>query len=250
VRDLGEVDAALLCVRTEAAPDAAQELLQMRVPIVECAGFEGHALREHHERIAHLAERYRVSAVVGAGWDPGVLPQLRRLFELLIPNGRTHEGRHLAPALHHTAAAEGVAGVQGALSSEVPDAAGGVQRIVYVQLARGADFERVRRQIEGDPLYADEPTQVLPVPDLAALETEQRGVLIERLQEGPAGAHASLLLEARVDDAAFSARLMLDAVRALAGLPHHAWRYTPSGLLPLAEAPAQAVHAAGARRRS
>ncbi|WP_298829147.1 hypothetical protein [uncultured Piscinibacter sp.] len=247
VRDLVGVDAALLCVRTEAAPDAARELLQMRVPIVECAAFEGQALREHHAHIAHLAERYRVTAVVGAGWDPGVLPQLRHLFELLIPNGQTHVSRHLAPGLHHSAEAERVPGVQGALSSELPDAAGGAQRIVYVQLARGAEFERVRRQIEGDPLYADEPTQVLPVPDLATLETEQRGVLIERVQEGAAGPHASLLLEARVDDAAFSARLMLDAAGAIAGLSHQAWRYTPSGLVPLTEAPA---HGAGARRRA
>lgn len=247
LRDLEAVDAALVCVPSEAVPGTVQELLQMRMPVVECASFEGRALLDHHERVAHLAMRYRVGAVVGAGWNPGVLPQLRQLFELLIPKGQTRQLRHLAPGLHHTAAAEGVAGVAGALSSEVPDASGCIRRYIYVQLARDADFDRVRRQIEGDPLYADEPTQVLPVPDLAALESEDRGVVIERLAEGMGGPHASLLLEARADEPAFCARMMCDGARALMSVPHRAWRYSPFGLIPLFEPAAQAEDAPAAR---
>lgn len=235
IRELGPVDAALMCVPNDAAAGVAQELLQMRVPIVECASFEGKALREYHASIAHLAERYRVSAVVGAGWEPGVLPQLQRLFEVLIPHGHTRLGRHVAAGLHHTAAVEGVPGVQGALASELPDPAGGTRRYVYVQLARGADFERVRAQIEADPLYAGEPTQVLPVPDLAEIEQPAEGVLVERLGEGRAGPHDSLLLEARLDPTGFCARLMLDAARVMPSYPHRGWRYTPIGLVPLVE---------------
>lgn len=249
LRDLEAVDAALVCVSTESVCGTVQELLQMRIPVVECASFEGRALLDHHEQIAHLATRHRVGAVVGAGWNPGVLPQFRQLFELLIPKGQTRQLRHLAPGLHHTAAAEGVAGVQGALSSEVPDASGGVRRYVYVQLARDGDLDRVRQQIEGDPLYVDEPTLVLPVPDLAALECEGRGVVIERLAEGAGGPHASLLLEARADEWAFCARMMCDGARALARLPHCAWRYSPFGLIPLFESEPQAEHAPAAQRR-
>lgn len=40
--------------------------------------------------------------------------------------------------------------------------AGTPRRYVYVNLARGADTERV-------PLFAEEPTEVLPVPDVATL---------------------------------------------------------------------------------
>lgn len=248
-RDLEAVDAALVCVPTGSVPGMVQELLQMRMPVVECASFEGRALLEHHERVAHLATRHRTGAVVAAGWNPGVLPQLRQLFELLIPKGQTRQFRHLAPGLHHTAVAEGVAGVQGALSSEVPDATGNVRRYVYVQLARDGDFERVRQQIEGDPLYADEATLVLPVPDLVALECEDRGVVIERLAAGVGGSHASLLLEARADESAFCARMMCDGARALVGLPHRAWRYSPFGLIPLFEAEVKAEPAPAAQRR-
>jgi diaminopimelate dehydrogenase len=233
ISELAEVDAALVCVPPDAAGGVVHELLQGGVPVVECAAIDGDALRAHQARIAHDAERFRAGAVVGAGWQCGVLPQLQRLFELLVPAGRTRVGRHVAAGLHHTAAAEGVAGVQDALCTEVHDAAGALQRYVYVQLAPGADFERVRRQIEADPLFADAPAQVLEAPDLTALQNLQLGVLIERLGEGGAGPHASLLLEARIEPVACSARLMLDAARLLPRHARQGWRYTPFGLVPL-----------------
>jgi len=241
VSELGPIDAALLCVATEATRGVARELLQARVPVLECAGLEGEALRLHEDEIAHLAERHRTGAVVGAGWDPGLLPQLRQLFELLIPKGRSQLTRHAAAGLHHTAAAQGVAGVRGALCSEQHDANGGLHRYVYVELARGADFERVRQAIQADPLFAAEPTEVLAVDDIAALEELNHGVLVERLGEGPGGPHPSLIFEARFDADAFSARLMLHAARLLvAQLSHRGWRYTPFGLVPLNRAGAAA----------
>jgi diaminopimelate dehydrogenase len=60
VRDLGAVDVALLCVPAEAAPGAAQEMLQMRVARVRCAGPGGRALRDQREQTAHLPARHRV----------------------------------------------------------------------------------------------------------------------------------------------------------------------------------------------
>jgi hypothetical protein len=66
-RDLQAVDAALARVPTGSALCTMQELLQMRIPVVEWASFEGRALLDHHEQIAHLTSRHRVGAVVGAG---------------------------------------------------------------------------------------------------------------------------------------------------------------------------------------
>jgi diaminopimelate dehydrogenase len=233
VSELGAIDAALLCVPSEAATGAARELLQARMPLVECARFDGEALRRHHDEIVHLAQRHRVAAVVGAGWDPGLLAQLRSLFELLIPRGDTRVTRHVAVGMHHAPAAETLPGVRGALCSELHDPAGRRQRYVYVELARGTDFDLVRRRIESDPLYADEPTQVLPVDDIAGLQRCDHGVLIERLGKESGTAHDSLTLEARLDENAFSAQLMLDAARKMAPGSRGVLRYTPFGLVPL-----------------
>jgi len=250
VSELGAIDAALVCVPTEAVPGVAQELLQARVPIIECASFEGDALARHHQEIAHAAWRHRVAAVVGAGWDPGLLAQLQRLFEQLIPKGRSHLSRHVATAAHHTAAAEGAPGVKAALCSELHDAHGRVQRYVYVQLTPGGDLAAVRRHIESDPVFAGVPTQVLPVDDVAAFERDQQGVFIERLGEGAGGPHASLVLEARCDPTMFTARLMVDAARALPPQGRGAWRYSPFGLLPLSGPSLGNGHRPAARSRT
>ena len=76
------------------------------------------------------------------------------------------------------------------------------------------------------PLFADEPTLALAVDDVASLEQENRGLLVERMGEGPSGPHASLILEARFDLVAFT---------------FSAWRYTPAGLVPPNDARAAAA---------
>jgi len=221
VRDLPPVDAALLCVPVTATAGVAHDLLQARVPLVECAAFEGEALAEHHAALADAARRHRVTAVVGAGWNPGVLPLLSGAFEMLIPRGHSAQQRHPGVTLHHSAEAGQVAGVRRALEAEV-----GGARYVYVELERGAAFEAVRARIEADPLFAGEATQVFQVDDAGALEDrEHEGLVLERLATPASGRHSSLLLEARFEVCDFAARVMLDAARRLPALPHGAHRY-------------------------
>lgn len=235
VSELDSVDLALLCVPTDRATDAAHDLLQRGLPVVECASLEADSLHHHRQALARAAARHRAVAALGAGWDPGLLQQLVRVFELLVPKGSTRVNRHTATGLYHPAAVESVPGVQEALSTEIRDASGHPQRYVYVQLAPGAQFERVRSRIEGDPLFNDEPTQVLEVDDLASMQKENSGIVLQRLGSGGPGPHASLVFEARADATAFTARLMVDAARLLRALPpsaRGAWLYTPFGLVP------------------
>jgi len=120
-------------------------------------------------------------------------------------------------SLHHTAAAELVKGVKGALCSEVRDAEGRLQRYVYVEPEKGADMQRIAAAIQADPLFVGEETLVFPVESLAALEQQGHGLWMERSGTSGQSAHQSLLLEARFDTAIFSAQVMLDAARTLPG---------------------------------
>jgi diaminopimelate dehydrogenase len=225
VRELGSVDAALVCVPTEWALGVARELLQDRVPIVECARLEGRAQQQHYENLDTAAHRYRVPAIVGAGWDPGVLPVLRRLFEVLVPHGKTVQTRHPGIALHHSAELDDIAGVKEALAGEVRDAQGNLRRYVYVELAKNGNIDAVRRSIESDPLFAAETTEIFAIPDAAALEATSGLVIERRAEVATAGEHSSLSLDARVDAWRFAARVMLDAARAIPSLPYGAHRY-------------------------
>jgi len=225
VRELGPVDAALVCVPAAYTLGVACELLQSRVPIVECARLEERAKSEHHEALNAAAHRHRVPAVAGAGWDPGALPLVLRLFEVLIPRGDTVLTRHPGIDLHHNAAIDGIAGVKEALTGELRDAQGKLRRYVYVELARGADSDPVRGSIASDPLFAAEETEIFVVPDLTALVAATGLVLERRARVTTGGEHASLSFDARFDLYAFAAGVMLDAARAIPHLAPGAHRY-------------------------
>ena len=224
-RELARASIALVCVPAQATLDVARELLQQRLPLVECAALEGSALAAHHRALSEAAHRHRVPAVVGAGWQPGALPLLQRVFEILVPHGRTETSSHPGVTLHRTAALEGIAGVQAALACERRAADGRPQRYLYVQLAQGASFVEVERRVRADPLYAGEETALFQVDDVAALEAAASGIVLERRGSAGVDAHQSLLLEARFDAVRFAARVMLDAARQLPQLRPgaHAW---------------------------
>lgn len=106
-----------------------------------------------------------------------------------------------------------------ALATELKSQDGTLQRYVYVELEPGTDPAAVERAIRQDPLYLDEETLVFPVDSIAALEEANRGLLLERHAAAGDPGHAALLLEARFDETALAARVMLAAARALPSLP-------------------------------
>jgi diaminopimelate dehydrogenase len=213
-----DVDGALICVPTQAATDAASQVLQHGIPIVDCATLHGDAFHAHKEAIHKLALHHEAPAIVGAGWDPGVLSVFRSWFALLTPGGKTETTRRPGVTLRHAAMARSVVGVRDALCAEVRGADGRLQRYVYVELEQGANADRVAEAIRADPLFLGEDTQVFPVESLATLEQGERGVVLDR--RGPSGrlGHHHFLLEARIDESVLTAQVMLAAARALSGL--------------------------------
>lgn len=225
LRDLDRVDAALVCVPATQTAAVAREILQQRVPIVECAIVEGAAAREHEEAIGAAARLHRVAAVIAAGWDPGMFTLLRRAFELLVPHGATSVTDRPGVLLHHTEAARNVEGVTDALTTEYRDAAGQITRYVYAELAPGTDLARVQAALDADPLFAGERTLLFPVASVARIEEDGHGVLLERRGTARSGVHENILFEARFAVPAFAARVMLDAAAQLPYLRPGVHRY-------------------------
>lgn len=218
ISELKEVDAALICTPPDAVMGIAKDLLQSRIPVVECARLHGETFLRHKSEIHRAALLHRVPAVVGAGCDPGALSLLRSHFALLVPRGHTETSLHTGPSLHHTLAAEGIKGVRKALATELKSVEGTIQRYVYVELEPAADAAEVEYAIIHDPLFLDEQTLVFPLPSIAELEENNRGVLLERRAAPGEASHSSFLLEARFDEAGLAARMMLAAARTLPAL--------------------------------
>jgi|CXWL01.1.fsa_nt_gi diaminopimelate dehydrogenase len=218
VAQVQTVQVALLCVPLPQVLEAAHECLQHGIPIVESSVLHGEAFQAHRDEIHRLALRHKVPAIVGAGWDPGALSLFRSLFALLVPEGYTETSHRVGVSLHHTAMARQIAGVKEALCTEQRATDGRRQRYVYVELEQGIDAERVSEAIRADPLFLDDETMVFPVENIAALEQEGRGVLLER--RGAVGrlGHQQFLLEARFDESLLTAQMMLAAARSLSQL--------------------------------
>ena len=195
------MDAALICVPPDAVMGVAKDLLQRRIPVVECARLHGEAFLRHKSEMHRIALLHKTPAVVGAGCDPGALSLFRSHFALLAPHGHTETSLHTASSLHHTLAAEGIKGVRKALATEFKSVSGTIQRYVYVELEPSADAAKVETLSSQDPVFLDEQTLVFPVPSIAALEETNRGVLLERRAAAGNAGHSSFLLEARFDEA-------------------------------------------------
>ena len=215
ISELGEIDRALICLPTEFVMEAVHDLLQHKIPIVECASLHGKAFLKHKAEIQRIASHHKVAAIVGAGWDPGALSLLRSLFALLTPKGQTQIAHHPGVSLHHTIFARDLPGVKDALSTELKTKDGKTQRYVYVELKKGADFESIQQTIVSDPLFLNEETFVFQVDDIAALEQEEYGVVMERKGLSGLGEHQLLLLEGRFNQASLAAQVMVAAARAL-----------------------------------
>jgi diaminopimelate dehydrogenase len=226
VRDLERADVALLCVPPPVASSIACEILQMRVAIVECAILEGGAAQVHYAAIANAAIRHRASAVVGAGWSPGMLPLLQRAFATLVPHGQTTITTRPGVSLHHSEAVRDIEGVRDALATESRDAEGRLTRYVYAELAKGVDPARVQAQLDADPLFAGTRSLLFPVENVALLQEEGNGILLERRGTAHSGAHQNIVFEARFEAANFAARVMVDAARRLPLLEPGAHRYS------------------------
>ena len=215
--EIGAVDAALICLPTALACEAATDLLRHRTPIVEAAAVDAGVRAAHWQAIDRMALRRRIPAVVGAGWDPGVRGVFEGLFAVLCPKGGTAVHDRPGVTLHHTLAARAVPGVRDALCAELKGADGAIRRYVYVELAPGGALDPVARAIQGDPLFLAEETVVLPVDSIASLEEEGHGFVIERWGRASGCDHQRFLLEGRFDRVAIAGQVMAAAARAL---PH------------------------------
>ena len=223
ITELGHVDAALICVPTEAVLGIAHDLMQAGVPVVECATLHGKPFEEHKKELDRYAIRYKIPAIVGAGWDPGMLSVFRDLFALLIPKGFTELTHSPGINVHHTILAQTIPGIKSALSTERSTAGGKRQHYIDVELEEGATLDAVEDAIQQDPLFLDEDIFIFPVDSVAVLEEEGQGVLLERRGTAGMAGHQLLLLEGRFSERVLSAQVMIAATRALSTKGHHAY---------------------------
>ena len=187
----GEIDALILCGGSATDLPEMTPALARDFNVVD--SFDTHAkIPEHFARVDAAAKESGHTALISAGWDPGLFSILRTYSLAVLPNGKdyTFWGRGVSQG--HSDAIRRIEGVLDARQYTVPveSAIGAVmsgecpefttrekhKRECYVVAAEGADKARIEQEIKTMPNYfADYDTTVTFV-SLEELKENHRGL--------------------------------------------------------------------------
>lgn len=213
IKELGQVDVALLCTPTRAVPQYAQQMLALGINTVD--SYDIHTgIWNLRQTLTPIAQQNNATAVIAAGWDPGTDSIVRALMLAMAPKGITYTNFGPGMSMGHTVAVKAINGVKNALSMTIPLGTGVHRRMVYVEKEEGADELQIEQDIKSDPYFVNDETHVLFVPDVDALIDRGHGVNMTR--KGVSGMTQNQLLsfEMRINNPALTAQIMLAAARA------------------------------------
>jgi len=210
---LGKVDAALLCTPTRSVSEEAKKCLKLGINTVDSYDIHTSFLELRRE-LMPLAQANNAVAIISAGWDPGSDSVIRTLFEACAPRGLTYTNFGPGMSMGHTVAAKSVSGVANALSMTIPLGTSIHRRVVYVELAPGANIEDVSKKIKSDPYFSHDETHVIAVDNIDDIIDVGHGVNLTR--KGVSGKTDNQLFEfnMKINNPALTSQIMLSCARA------------------------------------
>lgn len=213
IRKLEAVDVAILAVPSRKVEEYAVKILSLGINTID--SFDIHTeILDLKCKLNEIALNNNAVAIISAGWDPGTDSVIRALFEAMAPRGITYTNFGPGMSMGHSVAVRAIDGVADAISITVPAGTGAHRRLVYVQLAPGADFKTVEQAIKHDPYFVNDQTDVYQVEDVSQLIDVGHGVVIER--KGVSGKTSNQLFkyEMRINNPALTAQIMAACARA------------------------------------
>jgi len=214
VSELSKVDGAVLAIASRAVPQVAPLYLEKGISTVDSFDIHGEAVMEMRKNLHETATKHGVTAVICAGWDPGLDSVVRALLEVIAPRGITYTNFGPGMSMGHTVAVKGLPGVRNALSETLPKGEGLHKRYVYVELEEGAVFEEVEKAIQGDPYFCHDETYVYSVEDVEKLMDQGHGV--HMIRRGVSGSTHNQRMEFNMtlQNPAATAQAMVSSMRA------------------------------------
>lgn len=213
IRDLGDVDVALLCTPTREVEKYALQYLAMGINTVD--SFDIHtSIPALRRSLAEAARKAGKVSVISAGWDPGSDSIVRALLQAAAPKGLTHTNFGPGMSMGHTVCVKSKPGVKNALSMTMPKGDGMHRRMVYVELEDGARLEDVEKAVKEDPYFASDETHVMAVESVDAVKDMGHGVHMVR--KGVSGKTQNQRFEFNmsINNPALTGQLLVCAARA------------------------------------
>lgn len=214
IRQLGTIDAAIMCLRSRMVYEHARSVLEMGVSTIDCFDVHGAELLAMKRGFHEICLRTGARAITGAGWDPGTDSVIRSIMLAMTPRGLTSTTFGPGISMGHTAAVKSLPGVRDALSLTIPVGSGVHRRQVYVELEDRAQEEEIRTVIRNDPYFMNDETTVDIVEDVTPLVDHGHGARIERVGVAGKTHNQHMRYVVRCTNPALTGQVMVAAARA------------------------------------
>ena len=213
IRELGQVDVALLCTPTRSVETYAKEILALGINTVD--SFDIHTqITQLRRSLDESAKAAGAVSIISAGWDPGSDSIVRTLLQAIAPKGITYTNFGPGRSMGHSVAVRAIAGVRDALSITIPLGTGIHRRMVYVELEEGADFATVEKAILSDPYFVNDETHVTQVPCVADINDVGHGVNLVRKGVSGQTHNQHFEFNMSINNPALTAQVLVNAARA------------------------------------
>lgn len=213
IRELKDVDVAILATPTRKVEEYAKEILALGINTVD--SFDIHTqITSLRRSLNESAKAGNAVAIISAGWDPGSDSIVRTMLEAIAPKGITYTNFGPGMSMGHTVAVKAVEGVKAALSMTIPTGTGIHRRMVYIEVKEGYEFEKVAAAIKADAYFVNDETHVIQVPCVDDLLDMGHGVNLTR--KGVSGTTQNQLFEfnMRINNPALTAQVLVCVARA------------------------------------
>ena len=213
IRELNDVDVAILAAPTRSCEEFARQILPLGINTVD--SFDIHSdIRGYRERLMALNKQTGTVSVIAAGWDPGSDSVVRTLMQSLAPKGLSYTNFGPGMSMGHSVCVRSKEGVKNALSVTIPLGEGIHRRMVYVELEDGAKLEDVTKAIKADPYFAHDETHVFAVASVDDVRDMGHGVNLVR--KGVSGKTQNQRFEfnMQINNPALTAQVLVNVARA------------------------------------
>ena len=213
IRELNDVDVAILAAPTRSCEEFARQILPLGINTVD--SFDIHSdIRGYRERLMALNKQTGTVSVIAAGWDPGSDSVVRTLMESLAPKGLSYTNFGPGMSMGHSVCVRSKEGVKNALSVTIPLGEGIHRRMVYVEVEDGAKLEDVTKAIKADPYFAHDETHVFAVASVDDVRDMGHGVNLVR--KGVSGKTQNQRFEfnMQINNPALTAQVLVNVARA------------------------------------
>lgn len=213
IKELGDVDVAILCTPTRSVEKYAKEYLAMGINTVD--SFDIHTgIVDLRRTLDAAAKEHKAVSIISAGWDPGSDSIVRALLQAIVPKGITYTNFGPGMSMGHTVAVKAIEGVKAALSMTIPMGTGVHRRMVYIEVEEGYDFDKVAAAIKADDYFVHDETHVIQVDCVDDLKDMGHGVNLVR--KGVSGKTQNQLIEfdMKINNPALTAQILVCVARA------------------------------------